>query len=69
MKKSNFSIIFVGFVGLFFGLIFLYIVIVIIMKSLDQFFKILLNWVMFMIEVKDRKGEREKKEMFVKVLI
>ena len=31
--------------------------------------KTLLNWAMFMTEAKDRKGEREKKEMFVKAPI
>ena len=36
------------------------------MKSLDLSLKTLLNWAMFMTEAKDRKGEREKKEMFVK---
>lgn len=66
MKKSNFSTIPVGLVGPPFGSIPLYIAIVITMKSLDLSLKNLLNWAMFMTEAKDRKGEREKKEMFVK---
>lgn len=65
-EKQFQQVIPVGPVGPPFGSIPLYIAIVITMKSLDQSLKTLLNWAMFMTEAKDRKGEREKKEMFVK---